>query len=352
MNILMVTNTYTPHIGGVARSVSLFADEFRRRGRRVLVVAPTFPDLPLREKDIIRVPALQKFNGSDFSLVLAPSRRLTRIVDAFEPDIIHSHHPFLLGSTAMRLARRRRVPLVFTHHTFFERYTHYVRSDSPALKRFVVNLSTNYANLSAMVFAPSQGVAEILRERDVSTPIEVVPTGILLSQYDEGDGEGFRRALGIPAKAQVVGTVGRLAEEKNLDFLAQSIGEFLRAAPTAYGLIVGQGASRETMETIFCRQGVFDRVRFAGALQAALLVSAYKAMDVFAFSSQSETQGLVLAEAMAAGVPVVALDGTGVRDVIRDGVNGRLLSEAGTSEFCASLLELVHADQDRRGAYR
>lgn len=352
MNIVMVTNTFTPHVGGVARSVSTFTEEFRRRGHRVLVVAPTFPGHPAEEADVVRVRALQKFNGSDFSVVLAPSRRLTRAVDAFSPDIVHSHHPFLLGSTAMRLARRHGAPLVFTHHTFFERYTHYVRPDSAALKRFAVRLATNYANLSAEIFAPSKGVAAILAERQVRTPIRVVPTGIPVAGYRGGDGAAFRRGIGLPEGAMVVGTVGRLAEEKNLGFLARALARFLAAHPAAFGLIVGEGPSRGAMAETFARAGVGGRVRFAGILEGAELVSAYKAMDVFAFSSLSETQGLVLAEAMAAGVPVVALEATGVNDLLCDGENGRLLPAADEAAFAAALAEIAESPPARRERFR
>jgi 1,2-diacylglycerol 3-alpha-glucosyltransferase len=350
MNILMVTNTYTPHVGGVARSVATFAEEYRRRGHRVLIVAPVFAALPAQEQDVIRVPAVQNFNGSDFSAVLLPPRNLAEAVDAFRPDLVHSHHPFLLGTTALRLARSRGLPLVFTHHTLYERYTHYVPGDSPALKRFVVRLSTNYANLCATVFAPSESIRALLRERGVTTPIVVVPTGSRLEQY-RGDGGSFRDAVGIPRNATVVGHVGRLAEEKNLGFLARSMASFLATAPEAYALIVGDGPSRKAMEEIFRNAGV-DRVHFSGVLQSSHLASAYNAMDVFAFSSLSETQGLVLVEAMAAGVPVVALDAPGAREVVRDKVNGRLLPSADEAAFRDALEWVVSRSASERSALR
>src|SRR3990172_3888517 len=126
MNIVMFTNTYTPHVGGVARSVEAFSGAYRRRGHRVLVVAPEFADQPQHEEDVVRIPAIQNFNGSDFSVVLPVPGSLDDVLDAFKPDIVHAHHPFLLGNTAVRVARFRELPLVFTHHTLYEQYTHYV----------------------------------------------------------------------------------------------------------------------------------------------------------------------------------------------------------------------------------
>lgn len=340
MKIAMLTNTYAPHVGGVARSVHAFAEEFRRRGHEVLVVCPQFEGAPAGEAGVLRVPALQNFNGSDFSVVLTVPRSLRTAIEDFGPDILHSHHPFLLGSTAVRLARALDRPLVFTHHTMYEQYTHYVPGDSQAMRRFVIHLSTNYANLSDEVFAPSESIAEILRKRAVRVPIRVVPTGVRLADYAAGcgSGSGFRRIMGIPEDAFVIGHVGRLAAEKNLGFLGAALAGALAAMPSAHALLVGQGPEGDTLRAAFAAAGVSGRAHFAGLLQHRFLVSAYKAMDVFAFASRSETQGMVVSEAMAAGVPVVALDAPGVREVVRDGVNGRLLPEdAPAAAFAAAV---------------
>src|SRR5512144_419241 len=123
MNILMVTNTFTPYVGGVANSVASFAAEYRRQGHRVLVVAPEFRDAPGGETDVIRVPAIQRFNGSDFSLRLPVPGFLFPALDRFRPDVVHSHHPYLLGDTALRIAAVRNAPLVFTHHSMYETFT-------------------------------------------------------------------------------------------------------------------------------------------------------------------------------------------------------------------------------------
>ena len=160
MRILMITNTYAPHVSGVARSVEAFAREYRRRGHQVLVVCPEFEKAPKHEPDVVRVPAIQRFNGSDFSLVLMTPRWLRTAVEAFAPELIHSHHPFFLGATAVRLARVLELPLVFTHHTMYEHYTHYVPGASEAMRRFAMHLSTNYANLSDAAFAPKQMTAK------------------------------------------------------------------------------------------------------------------------------------------------------------------------------------------------
>ena len=337
MNILMMTNTFTPHVGGVARSIEAFTAEYRKRGHQVLVVAPEFENIPENEVDVIRIPAIQNFNGSDFSVVLSTPGYLTEAIKKFDPDIVHSHHPYLIGGTALRLAIPHNLPLVFTHHTMYEQYTHYVPGDSEALKRFVIQLSTSYANLCNQVFAPSESVVSVLRRRGVVARIDVVPTGVHLEKFAQGSGAGFRAAMDIPENAFVVGYVGRLAPEKNLEFMAKAVTGFFKSENRAHFLVIGRGPSENRIREIFSLEGMADRLHTPGVLKHPLLASGYRAMDVFAFASKSETQGMVLTEAMAAGVPVVALDAPGAREVVVDHRNGRLLHSETIEEFSSAL---------------
>lgn len=352
MNILMMSNTYTPLVGGLERSVKEFTSAYRRRGHRVVVVAPAFVDMPKRELDVIRTPAIAEFNGSEFSVKLPLPPALTKALVKFHPDIIHAHHPFLMGNTALRLARTQKKPLVFTHHTLFEQYTHYLPSDSPVIERFVVELAMGFANLCDQVVAPSQSVAVLLRERGVTTPIEVIPTGIQVNRFAHGSGVACRAALRIPEDAFVVGHVGRLAPEKNLGFLSQAVTAFLAAEPRARFLVVGHGPSEEEIRRVCEEAGVADRLHEAGVLKGQPLIDAYHAMDVFAFASKSETQGLVVAEAMAAGIPVVAIDAPGVREVVRDQENGRLLMAESIDEFADALRWMASRPARERRALR
>ncbi len=337
MNIAMFTNTFTPHVGGVARSVQGLTDELRRLGHRVLVVAPRFEDLDENETDVLRIPAVQHFNGSDFSLPVPVPLTVARILKDFRPDIVHSHHPFLLGDTALRIAVSCDVPVVFTHHTRYEQYTHYLPGDSEPLKHFVIDLVNGYCNLCNAVVAPSSSIADLLLEQGVESPIEVIPTGVD-PLYFSGPEDGlWRHRLGIPEEAFVVGHVGRLAPEKNLAFLTDSVCRFLLQNPDAHFLLIGEGPAKEEMVGVFYRNGLKSRVFLEGVMDRWSLINAYHCMDVFAFSSRSETQGLVLAEAMAAGTPVVAIDAPGVRDIVVDTENGRLLKGEETSSFVLAL---------------
>jgi len=352
MNIMMMTNTFTPHIGGVARSVETFTAAYRRQGHGVMVVAPKFGKMDEDEMDVVRIPAIQNFNGSDFSVVLPVHGLLSLAVEKFRPDIIHSHHPFLLGGTALRMARRYDLPLIFTHHTMYEQYTHYVPGDSQAMKQFVIQLSISYANLCDLVFAPSQSVAEVLRERGVLTPIEVVATGVDVKAFAQGSGPGFRAAMALPADAFVIGHLGRLAPEKNLEFLATAVAAYLQTDSRAHFLLIGSGPSEKIIRQIFARENLTPRLHHVNLLEQPLLASGYQAMDLFVFASKSETQGMVLTEAMAAGVPVVALDAPGVREVVIDDVNGTLLQDESVAVFVAALHSMALLSHEQMSLFK
>jgi 1,2-diacylglycerol 3-alpha-glucosyltransferase len=354
MNICMMTNTYLPHVGGVARSVSTFAEEYRKRNHEVLVVAPEFEGKPLppRAAAIVeRVPAIQKFNGSDFSVKLPMVAGLTPRLEAFAADIIHAHHPFLLGDTALRIAASKNAPVIFTHHTRYEDYTHYVPFDSPTLKEVAINLSTHFANMCDGVIAPSESIARLIKRRGVEVPVRVVPTGIDVKTFAGGNGARFRKKYSVPENAFVVGHIGRLAPEKNLEYLAEAVALFVKRTPDSRFLVVGAGPSEEKLGEVFTKHGIADRLIMAGKHTGRGLADAYNAMDVFAFASFSETQGMVLAEAMAAGRPVIALNASGVREVMDDGANGYMLDKNAPPKKFAEQLGRMQRDPKRLAAF-
>jgi 1,2-diacylglycerol 3-alpha-glucosyltransferase len=357
MKICMMTNTYLPHVGGVARSVHTFSEAYRRQGHKVLVVAPRFEGMgrvsAQVERRVVRLPAIQQFNGSDFSVRLPMTWQMNPVLNRFKPNIVHSHHPYLIGDSALRYAADQNAPVIFTHHTLHEEYTHYVPFDSPTLKQFVIELCTHYANLCDAIIAPSESIARLIEQRGVMAPIDVIPTGIDVDAFSSGRRSKFRKAHTLAENGFVVGHLGRLAPEKNLEFLGGAVAQFLKRCPGARFLVVGGGPSATTLRERFERERLGDRLIMPGVKTGRDLADAYAAMDVFAFSSFSETQGMVLAEAMAAGLPVVALDASGVREVVCDGKNGFLLNaDADHSTFAGKLLKLERdaALRDRMSA--
>ena len=339
MKIAMFTNSYLPMVGGVATSIDRFAREMRRRRHEVLIVAPSYDDDGDAADDgpVVRVPSLHHLNGSDFSVAMPAGAGILRRIEQFKPDVIHSHHPFTVGNAAVRTAAVLGRPLVYTWHTMYEHYVHYIPVQAEMMKSFIVRMAVGYANLCDHVIAPSRSAADIIRDQGVAAPTTVIPTGVDVERFARGRGKAFRQAHDIPASACVVGHVGRLAEEKNLEFLTRAVAQAMRLQDDVYALIVGEGPLVPAMRQILHEAGVDGRAVFAGACRGATLVDAYHAMDCFAFASTTETQGLVLAEAMSAGKPAVALDAPGSREVVRDGLNGRLVQHPQVEAFAEAI---------------
>ena len=334
----MFTNTYLPHVGGVARSVDTLCSGLRRRGHKVLVIAPTFKGHEEDTPGVMRVPALKHMGNSDYSMPIPLSRSIQDEIDAFGPDIVHSHHPFLLGHTALRVAATCGVPLVYTYHT---RYDIYVRQfvDSQRLwPDLVRNLANGYANLADAIIAPSQSMKDLLLRQEVRSPISVIPTGIDTERFAKGNCAGNHKRPGLTKEDVVVGHLGRLTAEKNLDFLFAAAVRFLEENPKAQFIFAGDGPMRAEMTARLDKHPVRPRMHFLGPIEGDDVVAFYSAIDVFAFASRSETQGLVVAEALASGVPVVALDASGVRDALRHCASCvQLGADASPEAFAAAL---------------
>ena len=339
----MMTNAYLPLVGGLERSIESFTKEYRKRGHRVVIVAPEYDNSAKNELDVVRVPALKNFHGSKFSVKLPYDGLFSDALGDFKPDIIHAHHPFLVGDTALRLAYALKVPLIFTHHSLYEENV----GDSETIKKFVTELATGFANCCDYVIAPSESVAEMIKERGVKTQVAVIPTGLLLSQY-QGTSENFRAESNIPKDAFVVGYIGRLSPEKNLPFLARAVAAFLKKEKQALFLVAGTGPSEAELLNTLKELKVEGQLRLAGELKKEKLIQAFQAIDVFAFSSHSETQGMVLDEAMAAGTPVVGIDAPGVRDIVKDKINGRLVATESEEEFSEALNWILQRSPEER----
>lgn len=345
MKICMFTNTYLPHVGGVAYSVQTFAQDLRQMGNQVLVIAPVFPGSKAHDQEedgILRVPAIQEVNGSDFSVKLPVPFLIDEKIDDFHPDIIHSHHPYLLGDSAFRAAKKHRLPLVFTLHTIYEAYTHHLNMDTEAVQKFAAVLSCEYANLCSLVIAPSRSILKMMQARGVNRPIIEIPTGVDIGFFNTGDSSSCRKKYHIAGNTKVIGHVGRLSQEKNLIYLARAVADTVMEIEDTVFLVVGEGSLKAEIQTVFDRHGASSKLICTDSLSGRQLVDAYQAMDLFAFSSHSETQGMVLTEAMAAGCPVIALDAPGVREVVKDRENGRLLNkDSSHREFARHLKESI-----------
>jgi 1,2-diacylglycerol 3-alpha-glucosyltransferase len=337
----------SPLLNGLAVSIQQFAIHLRRLGHRVLIFAPRYPGHREVEPDVYRFPSLRVPTHHRYALPIpTAATALHRLIPRLGLEIIHAHHPFLIGPYSRRLARRLRVPLVFSYHTLYEHYAHYLPVISPLAARIGETRSYAFANRADLVIAPTAGVAKRLLAHGVTVPVEVIPTGVEPPPQPEESGSLIRRRLGVPEDGPVLLYVGRLAREKNLGLLLRALRAAVRVAPEVILLLVGEGDEERRLRRLAVDLEVADRIRFVGQVPHQNVGWWYRAADLFVFPSVSETQGLVVLEAMVHGLPVLAIRSIGTSDFIEDGVSGAL-SEDSEHDFIRRLTELL-----RDGAIR
>lgn len=346
MRVALFTNNYLPFRGGVTTAVDTLRQGLERLGHRTRIFAPAARPAVADPPWVFRYPSIPAPTYPGFALALPCSRRITGVARSFAPDIVHAQHPFLLGPAARRFARRARRPLVFTYHTRYEKYSHYVPLPERFVAALAVRLSARFAASTDLVIAPSERIAATLRERGVTTPVAVIPTGVPLDRFRPGDRGEARRQLGLPVDDLICLYVGRLDREKSVDRIVDAFGSIADAVSGARLSLVGQGTHEAAVRRRAEAGPAHDRIHFHGGMDREALPVFYRAADLFLFASETETQGLVLAEAHACGLPAVAVRASGVDEVVRDGETG-LLTKAASREFADGAIGLL-LDRERR----
>jgi 1,2-diacylglycerol 3-alpha-glucosyltransferase len=364
MRIVLTTESSLPYVSGVTVSVDALARGLGARGHEVMVVGPRPADG--RTPDPVGSPGPQPSHAwlpsYELPVVVPVGYRMPwpnplagawREARYFRPDVVHAHSPFVTGLGARRLARSVDAPLVFTHHTRFGDYGHYLGPLArPGRAATEAMLASFWAGCAAIV-APSGDLAAEIRERlpaDRRDRVHVVPTGIDVSGIRALPRVDVRPDAGWPPDAPVIATLGRLAPEKSVDVVLDAAAHALDAVPAARVLVIGGGASEPELRARAAAT-LGSRATFTGALPRTAALARLRASDVFAFASRTETQGLVLAEALAAGLPAVAVSAPGVADSIRDGVDGLIVAaepEASRAVRLGDAIASVLADGDLR----
>jgi len=341
MRVLFISDVYFPRVNGVSTSIRTFRADLREAGVDSVLVAPSYGERAgadgssLRrgqdEPGVLRVAAGNvPRDPEDRRMKSGALRHCLTQLEAQHFDLVHIHTPFVAHYAGVRFARRRGIPVIATYHTFFEEYLHhYVPMLPRRLGRALARSFTRSqcAQLSAIV-APSEPMRELLLEYGVTTRIQVVPTGLPAYSYVPGDGGRFRAAFGIAADRPLLLYVGRVAHEKNIEFLLHAFVALRRARPGAMLAIAGEGPAREHLQWLVARLGIASDVQFIGYLDRERgLADCYAAADVFVFASRTETQGLVLLEALAQGVPVVSTAHLGTASILQAGCGARVAPE-------------------------
>lgn len=327
LRVAMLTNNYLPFIGGVPISIERLRLGLKALGHQVLVVAPRYRGQGPESGEVIRVGSLLAFGGQrEFRLANIFNPKIWRQVGRFKPDIVHAHHPFWLGSLGLWLARRQNIPAVYTYHTRLEHYAHFVPLPGMLFRNLISHyLIKRFANKCDGVIVPTYSAEEYLRILGVRSDIYVQPTGIEFNRFqgiDPGEVANLRRSLGI-SDEKVLISVSRLSTEKNIDFMIEAAASLKRLSPVPFRfLLIGDGNERQRLQQRIAQLQLGDSVTLLGSVPPDEMPAYYKLGDAFLFASKSETQGMVILEAMAASLPVVAVRSSGIDDVVQQGING------------------------------
>jgi 1,2-diacylglycerol 3-alpha-glucosyltransferase len=348
MRIALFTECYLPVINGVVVSVSTSARELTRRGHEVRVFAPAYPGYQETDSRVHRLPSLS-LSRSAYPLAWPRVNRRTRqVLSAYQPDIVHANHPFLTGRMARLEARRLERPLVFTYHTLVRAYAHYLPLPRGLVETLAVRWSREFSEASDCVIAPTRATAEVLRSYGVERRIEVIPTGIDLESVRAEPLPACRARFGLPEEVPIICCAGRIASEKSVDVLLRAFGRVAARHQQAHLLLVGGGPWMSQCQEMTRALGLAERVRFTGYVSQQQVFACLAEATLFAFPSLTDTQGLVVLEAMALGCPPVAARSGAVADIVRDGVDGLVVDP--TEEGLVDGMDRILASPELRRA--
>lgn len=325
MRIFFVTNNYIPYSGGVVQSIDATAHELRAQGHEVFIITLDF--LGKKSQDpayVIRIPSLITFTYKKNYMAIPwrPTHAIDLLVQKYTPDIMHIHHPFLLGPSALRVARKYHIRAVFTYHTMYEKYAHYIPITRLFTQPLIIKTVLTFCKNVDAIIVPSSSIQQYLVSHGVQTPITIIPSPLreifcnTVPFIQKKNSHIFKLLL-----------VTRFVPEKNIPFVF----EVMRLLPDTFRLtLVGYGVEYRKFQKLAFETFKFssERITFIHKPSQDYLLSCYNDADLFIFPSQTDTQAIVLAESMSQAVPVIALDGPGQRDIIINGKNGFIIENA------------------------
>ena len=344
MRILFISDVFFPRVNGVSTSLQTFWQELKRLGHDIIVIAPDYGLDEIKNSSLIRIPSrVVLFDPEDRMMYKRRILDLGTELRSRDFELIHIQTPFVAHYAGVYLSHLLNIPLLVTYHTFFEEYLfHYVPFLPRSWLRFAARrFSRTQCNDVDAVVVPSTAMRNILSDYGVTTRMEVIPTGIQLEQFEGGNGMRFRVAHGIPRERPLLLHVGRVAFEKNISFLLRMVKQIKKFIADVLLIIAGEGPAASALRREVIKLDIADNVMFIGNMdRETTLMDCYRAADVKVFASRTETQGLVLLEAMALGVPVVSTAMMGTKDVLQPGCGAEIVGED-EQEFAAAVMRML-----------
>ena len=345
LRVLMLSDVYFPRVNGVSTSISTFRHDLELLGCDSVLVAPQYAQRREDEAGILRIRSRYiPFDPEDRMMSAAAAAAACAEL-GIKFDVVHIQTPFVAHKVGLDVAKRLGCGTVETYHTYFEQYFHhYVRwLPKGVLQRSARTLSRAQCNAVDRVIAPSDAMARLLRDYGVMTPIDVVPTGLDMKDFEGGDGVRFRAEGSISPDRPVMLHVGRVAHEKNIGFVLEVLGRVRTVVPDVLLVVAGEGPAHGWLRREVAQRGLGEHVMFVGYLdRRTALLDCYRSADVLVFASKTETQGLVPLEAMAIGTPVVSTAVLGTAEVIGPG-RGAIAAREDIDEFARAVIDVLRS---------
>ena len=340
----MISDVYFPRINGVSTSIQTFKNEFQARGHQVSLIVPSYVTDVTPASDIMRIPSFGiPYDPEDRMMKFSAIVRLIPELAQQNFDIVHIHTPFIAHYAGIKIAKALQIPSVLTYHTLFEEYLYHYIPFLPKqfLRFFARRFSSGQCNQVSGVIAPSSIIVNLLKDYGVKNNITIIPTGIDSDKFAQAHPDQFRHKYNIPDNRKLLLNVSRVAFEKNMGLLLDVVQELKHTLPEIFLIIAGEGPAKKDYQQQVIKMGLQDNVSFVGYLDRnSELIDCYHCADIFVFSSKTETQGLVLLEALASGTPVVSIAAMGTVDILTD-CEGALISTEQVSDFAQKVATLL-----------
>lgn len=345
----MISDVYFPRINGVSTSIQTFKAEFEDAGHQVTLIAPEYIGNDDHDESIIRIASRTiPYDPEDRMMKSKDIDRLIPLLKTRNFDIVHIQTPFVAHYSGIKIAKALNVPCVITYHTLFEEYLYHYIPFIPKsiLKFFARRFSSSQCNQAQGVVAPSSIIVNLLKSYGVKNNIKIIPTGINSKKFATGNGDKFKSAFNIPQDKKILLNVSRIAFEKNIGLLINVVNKVRHQIPEIMLVIAGEGPAKNAYMQQATDLGLEDNIAFVGYLNRdSELIDCYHSADIFVFSSLTETQGLVLLEAMASGAPVISIAAMGTKDILL-GCDGAKITNGDKSDFADKIICLLNQPEE------
>lgn len=327
MRIAFFTDAYPPQINGVATTVEELRGSLVERGHKVYIVAPSYPKFKDNCPNILRLRSVRLWKNPELRVsYMFPDKVLQKVLK-LDVDVVHGFSGGATPSLGLTLAKLKRKPYVFTYNTRWNKYTHYILNGKIIKPKAMEQMVKLYCNVCTHIIAPVEYVKDELISFGVKKPISVIPNGVNTSKFKPAKNNDLKEKLGLSENDKIALCVARLAKEKSLDFLIKTFAKFSKDHPNVYFVIAGDGPERKNLEKLINSLNVGSRIFLLGFIPYEDISRIYNGADVFIFASQTETEGMIVPEALSSGLPVLAVRDRVFEQFIESGKDGFLVKK-------------------------